>query len=940
MGNGYARRVGALLAAGLLTGGLAAQGSIPPPAGLTGWWAFDGNAADFGPSALDGTLSGPGGFAAARVLQGYLPGGPGSLVTVPDAAPLDLRVNWTFEGWVRVDALRPAHSYLINKGSALHRTTPFAIGIVRSSGTFPATAGASITGVPAPGRVFAVVSDNSLEQAVISSTSVPLGTFVHIAVTVQQVATGTQLRIYQNGVQTGFAWLGRLPFNGTAPLQLAGVAGGLEETLNGILDEPTLYGRALAGSEIQAIFAAGAGGKTKPQFDTTPPVISIDVPLDGMVVGSALVAVRATVVDESPTTVASSPAGVTGSLPAGGGTASGDVALDGADGDYTIAVTATDTAGNAGGASVTVTRDTSLPIVAIPSPAEGAILGDAAVTLAIDVSDLTATSVVAGGAQRDLPAGGGAVLIPVTLVPGPNALRVVVTDRAGNRAELVRNVLLDLDAPVVTILAPADGALYGPGSSAAAVAVRVDDLTPTSVASDPAGLAATLPAGGGLASGLVPLVEGLNRITVTASDETQRATSSSITVNLDTTPPLLQIESPQAGAMLRDTVELRANAADVAPGSGIVTLQLLVDGQPIASQQSGDVAVTLDTTQLTDGAHSLVAIATDGAGNESRAMVGFAVDNTPPNVQVLTPVPLVEVQGMFRFEAQATDVGSGMRSLVQTVGGQAPMLDGSQFASQPRVDLLASGQEDAQRWPDGVLTLRVVATDFAGNTAQVEFDVLVSHPTMPPPALTPADGQQVRRVVELVANAAGPDLREIELAVDGQVVARGSSATLRVPLDTRRYLDGPLAITATVRTAHGETSTRHVLQVDNMQVVRLQPGTIDLKAKRGARCAWVDVTGPNLQLLLPLRERQLTLRVDGGSPVPVRAGWIICLDRHRIGLRLFFDRRDLANAIRAGLASGALAMDDLRVEVRLLAGDRELGAQTVRIHSHRHDKRR
>jgi hypothetical protein len=239
-----------------------------------------------------------------------------------------------------------------------------------------------------------------------------------------------------------------------------------------------------------------------------------------------------------------------------------------------------------------------------------------------------------------------------------------------------------------------------------------------------------------------------------------------------------------------------------------------------------------------------------------------------------------------------------------------------------------------------VLTLRVVATDFAGNSAQVEFDVLVSHPTMPPPALTPADGQQVRRVVELVANAAGPDLREIELAVDGQVVARGSSATLRVPLDTRRYLDGPLAITATVRTAHGETSTRHVLQVDNMQVVRLQPGTIDLKAKRGARCAWVDVTGPNLQLLLPLRERQLTLRVDGGSPVPVRAGWIICLDRHRIGLRLFFDRRDLANAIRAGLASGALALDDRRVEVRLLAGDRELGAQTVRIHGHRHDKRR
>jgi hypothetical protein len=908
------------------------QGAVPPPSGLSAWWAFDGDARDLGAGRLDGTLLGAGSFPAARVLAGYRPGALGACVTVPDAAAFDVQRSFTFEGWVRVDSLRPAHGYLVNKGGLVHRTTPYAIGIVRSSGTFPVTPGASITGVPAPGRVFAVLSDGTLEQAIISNTAVPLGSFVHVAVTVTPVVpSGHQLRIYQNGVQTGLSFLSRLPFNGTGALQLGGIAGGSSETLDGVLDEITLYDRALTASEIAAIHAAGANGKVKPQTDTTPPIVRIDQPLAGMVVGGRLVTVAATVVDESATRVASLPAGLAADLPAGGGTARADLLLEAPDGEVTIVVSATDAVGLTGAASVTVTLDTLRPVVRVLSPDLGAVLGDSPASFAVEVTDATPTRVEIGAEGRDLPAGGGAVLIPVPLVPGPNRVLVAVTDLAGNRTELAHDVLLDLDAPIVTILAPADGALFGAGSSGAAVAVRVDDSGPTTVGSQPAGVAGELPAGGGILSGVLPLQEGLNVLTLQATDRTGREAAQSITVNLDTTAPLASFASPAPNSIVRGTIEIRVQAADVAPGSGIAAVDLFVDEVRIASQPGGDVAVPLDTTQMTDGSHLLAATVADGAGNATRLLLGLTVDNTPPNVQILNPIANARVQGRMRFEAHATDVGSGMVQLQQFVGGRAPSFDGSQQLTSPRVDILATSEEETGRWPNGMLTLTAVAIDQAGNVAELDVDVQVDNQVPLAPALSPADGQRVRRRIHLLASSEQPGLQQLELAVDGVVIAASRVSPLRVPFDTRDRLDGRMQVQARVRTAHGVNTTTHWLLVDNMQLARVEPALLDLDARRAPRHAFVDVTGPNLQLLAPLLRGGIELRVAGGSPVPLANARLVRAGRCALALRLSFERDDLVAAVRAGLAGGAIDAQRRRVELTLFAGGQAIGSRTIKF---------
>ena len=933
MGNAQQSFRGSALGtlAAVLLGSVAhGQTAVPPPAGLTSWWAFDGSARDLGPRGLDGSLVGTGAFPPARVLAGYQPA-PGGCVTVADAPSLDVSRSFTYEGWLRVDALNATRSYVLHKGGTTQVGTPYSIGVIGSAGAFPVTPGASVTGTAAPGRMFVCFSDGSLEQAFFTDVAVTLGRFTHFAVTVTPMSNGTvQLNVYQDGVRTRLAFIGRLPFAGGSALQIGGIAGSSAETMNGVIDELTLYDRGLTQAEVVAILNAGAEGKIKPRTDVTPPAVTLDYPAHGSVLGNPLVTVRATVIDESITTVLSQPAGLSASLPAGGGVVSGDVLLPGPDGDVTVLVSATDVWQETASASAVVTLDTTAPAVNVAAPADGHIASSTPVSFAVEVGDLTATRVEIGAERRDLLAGGGAVTIPVALVAGTNDVRVVVTDVAGNRTEVVRRVVLDVDAPVVTVLSPADGTLFGAGGANAAVAVRVDDIGPTSVASQPAGVAGNLPAGGGVLTGTIALQEGLNTLVLTATDAGGREAGASVTVNLDTTPPSVDLASPSAGALVRGTIEVRGSATDVAPGSGVAQLELLLDGTRVALGQ-GDVTIALDTTTIQDGSHELAAVARDGAGNESRALATVVVDNTAPSVTIVTPLANASVHGLIAFEARGTDAGSGLVELRQRVAGLTPTVDGSRLVAEPVTELLALSQEDTLRWPNGALLLSVVAVDLAGNVTEQELEVMVGNDLPAAPALSPADGQLVRNRVKIVASTTRTDLQRLELLIDGALVAHSKTSPLRLTVDTRERMDGPMLVEARVVTPMGTSSTRHVLQVDNVRLAQIEPTLLDLDASTATRYAYADTTGPNLPLLAALARGRVELRVAGGAAVPLSGVVCVRVARGELGLRLLFDRQKLAASVRSSLAAAGLPPCGQKVVVSLWAGDAEIGAKPIRV---------
>jgi hypothetical protein len=112
-----------------------------------------------------------------------------------------------------------------------------------------------------------------------------------------------------------------------------------------------------------------------------------------------------------------------------------------AEGGNTVTATATDAAGHVGLATINVVRDLTPPHVAIYTPAAGATLGDATVTVSGLVNDIVAGTVNAGNVTvtvNGLPAAvanRSFLVAGVPLQPGDNVLTAVAVDASGNQGQ-------------------------------------------------------------------------------------------------------------------------------------------------------------------------------------------------------------------------------------------------------------------------------------------------------------------------------------------------------------------------------------------------------------------------------------------------------------------------------------------------------------------------
>src|SRR5206468_3647533 len=80
----------------------------------------------------------------------------------------------------------------------------------------------------------------------------------------------------------------------------------------------------------------------------------------------------------------------------------------------------------------------------------------------------------------------------------------------------------------------------------------------------------------------------------------------------DTTPPSATVTSPAAGATVSGTIAVTVSASD---NVGVTQVDVLVDGAVAGSDAAAPYSVSVDTTRLANGSHTLVARAADAAGN-------------------------------------------------------------------------------------------------------------------------------------------------------------------------------------------------------------------------------------------------------------------------------------------------------------------------------------
>jgi hypothetical protein len=104
------------------------------------------------------------------------------------------------------------------------------------------------------------------------------------------------------------------------------------------------------------------------------------------------------------------------------------------------------------------------------------------------------------------------------------------------------------------------------------------------------------------------------------------------TVTVDTTPPVVSITTPAAGATVSGTTTFSATATD---NVGVGGVEFKLDGVLLAPEDTaGPYTLAWDTTTAANGSHTLTAVAWDAAGNSATATRTVTVANIPALVNL------------------------------------------------------------------------------------------------------------------------------------------------------------------------------------------------------------------------------------------------------------------------------------------------------------------
>jgi hypothetical protein len=105
----------------------------------------------------------------------------------------------------------------------------------------------------------------------------------------------------------------------------------------------------------------------------------------------------------------------------------------------------------------------------------------------------------------------------------------------------------------------------------------------------------------------------------------------------DTTPPAVSISAPSAGSTVSGPVTITATATD---NESVAGVQFQIDGGNLGNEVVAPYSVMWDSNGVTNGPHTIRAIARDAAGNTTPASVTVTVANSaPPQTLLTTQVP-------------------------------------------------------------------------------------------------------------------------------------------------------------------------------------------------------------------------------------------------------------------------------------------------------------
>ncbi|MBS0544761.1 MAG: S8 family serine peptidase [Proteobacteria bacterium] len=207
---------------------------------------------------------------------------------------------------------------------------------------------------------------------------------------------------------------------------------------------------------------------------------------------------------------------------------------------------------------------------------------------------------------------------------------------------------------------------------------------------------------------------GYGRVNAAAAVQAAASTRSAA----DTTAPSVSISNPGAGATVKGLITVDVAASD---NVGVSRVDLVVNGNKIASDTSAPYGFSWDSTTVADGNVTLTAYAYDAAGNASNKSVSVVVSNASATPDTVAPVATISnptsgsaVSGTVSVQASASDNVNVVAIRLYVDGKLTSSASASSLSYSWNTRKLAAGSH----------TLLVEADDAAGNKGSQTVQVV------------------------------------------------------------------------------------------------------------------------------------------------------------------------------------------------------------------------
>ncbi len=302
-------------------------------------------------------------------------------------------------------------------------------------------------------------------------------------------------------------------------------------------------------------------------------------------------------------------------------------------------------------------------------------------------------------------------------------------DRAGNVSQAGPfNLYIDgeSDLPQTAVVSPVAGSLIKDNLNVVGSASDDDGIALVEISLDGGAYAAC--EGTEFWDYYIPLgnlTDGHHEISLRATDVNGlTGPENTVSFGVDKDIPRIRIDSPEKGAFLKDTVLLSGTVED---RSGLSDLYIthresgVTDRVGLKFDKEAGLyrfAYKISTKDFEEGVHNLTLATTDVSGFRGEDNFLFFADNTPPELEILTPGEDERVNGEVLIGGFVRDDVGVKRIFLRLADGEereAAVLPGSSYW---QVNLSLEGI------PYGSRTVEIVAEDNSGNVSEEKIKIL------------------------------------------------------------------------------------------------------------------------------------------------------------------------------------------------------------------------